>query len=117
MEHWALQEIETPNGTRDPVVLRSDEGGRAVLLGINAGQELGDHQVKEIAWLTVVEGTVRVSADGNSVEAGPGALFRFAPDERHSVASDGGARILLFLAPFPGAGHYRGHEQGAAVER
>ena len=117
MEHWTLQEIETPNGTRDPVVLRSDEGGRAVLIGINAGQELGDHQVKEIAWLTVVEGTVRVSADADSVEAGPGALFRFDPDERHSVASDGGARILLFLAPFPGPGHYRGHEQGAAVER
>lgn len=113
MEHWTLQEIETPNGTRDPVVLRSDEGGRAVLIGINPGQELGDHQVKEIAWMTVVDGTVRVSANGDSLEAGPGALFRFDPDERHSVGSDDGARILLFLAPFPGPGHYRGHEHGS----
>ena len=35
-------------------------------------------------------------------------LFRFDPDERHSVSSDDGARILLLLAPWPGAGHYRG---------
>ena len=113
MEHWPLREIETPEGTRDPVVLRSDEGGRAILIGLSPGQELGDHQVKEGAWVTVVDGTVRVTADGKSVEAGPGDLLRFDPDERHSVASDGGARILLFLAPFPGVGHYRGHETAA----
>ena len=41
-------------------------------------------------------------------EATPGMLFRFDPDERHSLASDEGARILLLLAPWPGDGHYRG---------
>ena len=35
-------------------------------------------------------------------------LFRFDPDERHSLASDEGARVLLLLAPWPGDGHYRG---------
>ncbi len=110
MEHWDLTGIETPNGTRDAVVLRQDDGGRAILIGINPGQELGDHQVKEDAWLTVVEGNVCVRTGGETVEAGVGALFRFDPGERHSVSSDGGARVLLFLAPFPGAGHFRGHE-------
>ena len=38
----------------------------------------------------------------------PGMLFRLDPDERHSLASDGGARVLLLLAPWPGEGHYRG---------
>ena len=33
---------------------------------------------------------------------------RFEANERHAVASDGGARILLLLAPWPGEGHYRG---------
>jgi quercetin dioxygenase-like cupin family protein len=112
MEHWNLTQIEAPAGTRDPVVLRQDEGGRAILLALNPGQELGDHQVKEDAWLAVVEGSVRVTAGGETVEGGVGALFRFDPDERHAVASDGGARVLLFLAPFPGAGHYRGHAEG-----
>ena len=56
---------------------------------------MGDHQVKENAWVTVLEGTVRISAGGESVDAAPGMLFRFDPDERHSLASDEGARILL----------------------
>jgi quercetin dioxygenase-like cupin family protein len=110
MEHWNLTDIDAPAGTRDPVVLRQDDGGRAILIALNPGQELGEHQVKEDAWLTVVDGNVRVSSGGDSVEGGIGSLFRFDPDERHSVATDTGARILLFLAPFPGAGHYRGHD-------
>jgi quercetin dioxygenase-like cupin family protein len=108
MEHWNLTEIEAPAGTRDPVVLRQDEGGRAILISLNPGQELGEHQVKENAWVTVVEGSVRVTTGGDIVDAGVGELFRFDPDERHSVASVGGARILLFLSLFPGPGHYRG---------
>lgn|SRR5512142_269094 len=110
MEHWRLSEIEAPKGTRDPVVLRSDEGGRAIMIALDPGQELGDHQVKEEAWVTVVQGRLRVEANGESVDATIGDLFHFDPDERHSLSSEGGARILLFLAPFPGPGHYRGHD-------
>ena len=109
MEHWDLSQIATPDGTQDPVVLRQDDGGRAILIGLNPGQELGDHQVKEGSLVTVVEGSVRVRSEGGTVEAGVGHLFRFDPHERHSVASDGGARILLFLAPFPAPDHYSGH--------
>jgi hypothetical protein len=35
-------------------------------------------------------------------------LVRFEPSERHALRSDGGARVLLLLAPWPGEGHYRG---------
>jgi len=101
-------ELDTPSGTRDPVVVHSGNEARAVLISLNAGQELGDHQVKENAWVTVIDGSVRVTADGVSVDAGVGCLFRFDPDERHSLRSDEGARILLLLAPWPGEGHYRG---------
>lgn len=113
MEHWNLIEIGAPAGTRDPVVLQQDDGGRAILIALNPGDELGDHQVKESAWLTVVEGSVRVTAGSESVEAGVGSLFRFDPDERHAVASEGGARILLFLGLFPAPGHYRGGDEPA----
>jgi hypothetical protein len=37
-----------------------------------------------------------------------GTLVHFEPDERHFVRSEGGARILLLLAPWPGEGHFRG---------
>jgi len=109
---WNLMEIDTPGGSRSPVVLDSDETARAVLLGLEPGQKLGDHQVKEHAFVLVVEGSVRVEAGGERLDAGPGMLFRFAPDEVHSVLSADGARILLFLAPWPGPGHYRGDEAG-----
>ena len=108
MQHWDLLEVEAPDGTRDPVVLHSDEGARGVLLVLGPGQALGDHQVTENAWVTVVDGTVRIEADGRSVDAGPGTTARFDPGERHSLTTDDGARILLLLAPWPGEGHYRG---------
>ena len=46
------------------------------------------------------------TADTESVELGPGGLVRFEPAERHSLSSSGGARILIVLTPWPGAGHY-----------
>lgn len=108
MQSWNLSEVDAPAGTRDPVVVHSGNEARAVLIVLNPGQEMGDHQVKENAWVTVLDGRVRVSAGGETVDAGPGMLLRFDPDERHSLASDDGARILLLLAPWPGEGHYRG---------
>ena len=106
MQSWDLNAIETPGGTVSPVVLHSDEA-RAVVIGLHAGQELGQHEVKERAWLLVVEGKVQIEAGGESLVAGAGTLATFAPEERHSVRSDQGARVLLLLAPWPGAGHYR----------
>jgi hypothetical protein len=53
---------------------------------------------------------MRVDAGDESIDAGTGELFRFDPDERHSVTSDGRARLLLLLAPWPGDGHYRDDE-------
>jgi quercetin dioxygenase-like cupin family protein len=111
METWNLTAIDAPRGTVDPVVLASYDS-RAILVALNPGQELGDHQVKERAWITVVEGTVHVDADdGGPLEAGPGTLITFAPNEPHVVSSPNGARILILLAPWPGEGHYRGEEK------
>jgi quercetin dioxygenase-like cupin family protein len=108
VQHWDLLSLDAPAGTRDPIVLHSNDGARAVLLVLQPGQELGDHQVKENAWLTVLDGSVRVSAGDETLDAGQGSTLRFAPDERHSLKSKGGARVLLMLAPWPGDGHYRG---------
>lgn len=108
METWKLPEIATPGGSRSPVVLLSEDEARAVLVGLDAGQELGDHQVKEHAWLLVVQGSVRIRAGGEEIDAPPGTLAHFEPDERRSVSSTEGAKLLLLLAPWPGAGHYRG---------
>jgi quercetin dioxygenase-like cupin family protein len=113
LRFWNLLEIDTPGGSRSPVVLSSEDEARAVLIGLEPGQELGDHQVKENAYVTVVQGEVEVRAGGESHRVGVGGLFTFEPDERHSVSSESGARILLVLAPWPGAGHYRGERSTA----
>jgi quercetin dioxygenase-like cupin family protein len=110
MQSWALPEISTPDGSRSPVVLLSEEEARAVLIGLDPGQELGDHQVKEHAWIVVVDGSAEIGAGGERIDAGVGTLVHFEPDERHYVRSADGAKILLLLAPWPGVGHYRGSE-------
>jgi quercetin dioxygenase-like cupin family protein len=112
---WNLLDIETPGGSRSPVVLHSDDEARAVLVGLSPGQALGQHQVKEHAYIAVVDGAVTVETGNESVEARAGTLFRFEPDERRSVSSRDGARLLLLFAPWPGAGHYRGEEKSRAA--
>jgi quercetin dioxygenase-like cupin family protein len=109
VRHWKLEEIEMPDGSRSPVVLHSQDGeSRVVLIELQPGQELGEHQVTEAALLLVVQGRLKVAAGDASVEAGPGELFRFDPNERRSVTSVSGARLLLTFSPWPGEGHYRG---------
>jgi len=114
VKSWSLNEIDTPGGSRSPVVLCSGEEGRAVLIGLEAGQELGDHQVKESAFLVVLEGSVRIESAEDSVDASPGTLVTFKPDERRSVASPGGARILVLFSPWPAPGHYHAEEEAQA---
>ncbi len=108
MQSWNLLEIETPGGTRSPVVLHSTDEARAVLIDIDPGQELGQHQVHERAYLLVLDGRARIESGNDSLEAGRGTLVRFEENERRRVSSDEGARLLLLLAPWPGPGHYRG---------
>ncbi len=107
MQRWDLLELDAPAGTRDPIVLHSDDGARSVLIVLTAGQSLGSHQVRENAWVVVLEGSVQVASEnGDTFEAPHGTLARFEPGERHSLTAAEGARILLVLAPWPAEGHF-----------
>ena len=105
MQSWNLLEIEAPDGIRSPVVLHSGDA-RAIALRLQPGQTLGDHRVRERAWVTVVEGEVEVACGGTRTMAVAGMLVMFDPGEVHSVSSADGARLLLLLAPWPAQGHY-----------
>ena len=105
MRTWNLNEIEMPNGTRSPVVLDSEDS-RAVLIGLDSGQELGEHQVRERAWVMVVDGAVEVLTGDETTNAPAGTLLEFDPSERRTVRSATGARLLILFAPWPGPGHY-----------
>ena len=97
--------IEAPEGIRTPAMLHSGDA-RAILLRLEPGQILGDHEVRERAWITVIEGEVELMSSEVRTTAGAGTLVMFDPGERHSVSSAAGARVLLLLAPWPAAGHY-----------
>jgi quercetin dioxygenase-like cupin family protein len=104
---WDLLQLDAPDGVRDPLVVVEDDGARAVLLVLKPGQELGEHQVKENAWVVVVDGNVECEvADGTRVDLGRGSLVRWAPGERHALRSKDGCRMLLILAPWPAADHF-----------
>jgi quercetin dioxygenase-like cupin family protein len=114
VQSWNLNEIDTPGGSRSPVVLDSKDEARAVLIRLDPGQALGDHQVHERSWIVVLEGTVRIASGGESVDAGPGFLAWVEAGERRSISTEDGARILLLLAPWPGQGHYHAADERLA---
>jgi quercetin dioxygenase-like cupin family protein len=116
MQRWRLDEIETPDGSRSPVVLHSETGeSRVVLIALEPGPEMGDHQVRESALVLVVTGEARIEAGSEAVDAVAGDLFRFDPNERHAISTESGTRILLTLAPWPGPGHYGDERIGATA--
>ena len=106
MKSWDLTEIEAPRGRTDPAVLTTDDGARAIAIRLEPGQELRDHQVRERAWLIVVEGQLEIACGDEHVDGRVGTLVTFDPGERHALSSPDGARVLLLLAPWPGPGHY-----------
>jgi quercetin dioxygenase-like cupin family protein len=104
MESWKIGELEVDR--HHPLVLSSDNEGRAIVLELPAGERLGEHQVHERAWLLVVSGTVEISEPGGeSASGGAGLLALFDPNERHEVAATEDSRLLLVLSPWPGDGH------------
>lgn len=90
----------------EPAILSSSDAARIVALQLPAGERLEEHQVHERAFLTVVTGEIEIrDGAGEAVRGGPGLLAEFDPGERHTVVATTDARLLLALAPWPGAGH------------
>jgi quercetin dioxygenase-like cupin family protein len=104
MEEWDLKRLAWR--PHYPEILCSTEQGRAIVLDLPAGEALQDHQVHEGAWITVIDGEVRISNHtSQAIDAAPGTLVQFAPGERHEVKALADSRVLLLLTPWPGPGH------------
>jgi len=104
MDDW---DLKSPAWSpHHPEILSSSDGGRVILLDLPAGEMLQDHQVHEGAWITLVYGEVRITNRTNqTIDAQPGTLVQFAPQERHEVKALANSRLLLLLTPWPGTGH------------
>lgn len=103
MQQWDLRALDVK--AHHPEVLQSDREGRTILLLLPGGERLQEHQVHERAWLLVVDGEVEIERDGEVLQAGPGTLAMFEPNESREVRGRSDARLLLLLSPWPGEGH------------
>jgi quercetin dioxygenase-like cupin family protein len=105
MERWDINNMTIE--PHKPIVLRSDAEMRVVAINLPAGEELGDHQVHERAYVLVAAGEVEFSAGGDPWAGGAGSVVHFAPGERHAVKAISEARLVLVLSPWPGEDHPR----------
>jgi quercetin dioxygenase-like cupin family protein len=104
MESWDISTLDVQ--PHNPVVLDSEQEGRAIVIHLPAGERLQEHQVHERAWLVVASGSIEIeNSGGESITGGPGLLVGFDPNERREVRAKEDSRILLLLSPWPGEGH------------
>jgi quercetin dioxygenase-like cupin family protein len=104
MESWNLNELKVEPHL--PQVLDSESEGRAIVMNLPKGKQLGEHQVHERAWLLVVDGNVELNTpEGKWAAGGAGLLAIFDPKERHEVTAVEDSMLLLVLSPWPGDGH------------
>jgi quercetin dioxygenase-like cupin family protein len=103
LESWDTRSLDIQ--PHRPEVLRTDGEARVIAIQLPAGEELQEHQVHERAYLLVAGGEIEVDGQGSTESGGPGYLAIFDPNERHEVRAKSDARLVLILAPWPGAGH------------
>ena len=103
MRSWNLHEIEVEGGSRSPVVLDSDEAARAVFIVLEPGQSLGDHQVKEHAFVLVVDGTLSLYLGDppERVDIPKGGLVRVGSGTPLQLVNHGDGEVLLFAYGAP----------------
>jgi quercetin dioxygenase-like cupin family protein len=99
MEHiealGALIEV-APDATVSRTALRG-EGVRVVLFAFDAGQELSEHTAAVPILLQVLDGRLRVGADGEQVELTPGALVHIGSRVPHDVLALEPSRMVLTM--------------------
>ena len=104
MKTWDIRGLDVE--AHKPEIVSSSDAARVIALHLPAGEQLQEHVVHERAWLLVVEGELEVVAGGGErTSGGSGLLAEFDPKEPHEVTATVDARLLLFLAPWPGDGH------------
>jgi quercetin dioxygenase-like cupin family protein len=103
MDTWDIPSLDV--APHQPQILRTDDAARVIAINLPAGEELQEHEVHEHAYLIVADGEVELGQGGQTATAGTGTVTHWSPQERHEVKATRDARLVLILAPWPGAGH------------
>lgn len=102
MRTWDTRGLDVEG--HKPEIVSSSDAARLIVLALPEGEVLQEHMVHERAYVLVLDGELEISA-GETITGGPGLLAEFDPGEPHEVRARSDARLLLFLAPWPGEGH------------
>lgn len=77
--------------------LHADDDVRVVVFGFAAGEELSEHTASRPALIQVIRGELRLTLDGETATAGPGAWIHMTAGLRHAVRAVTPAVMLLTL--------------------
>ena len=115
MQSWDLT-AANEGGRTGPRVLFSTSEARGVVIDLEQGEEMGDHQVRERALVHVVRGSVTCTSGTDTAACAEGTLIVFEPGEARSMRALQPTRLFLVLAPWPAPGHYDDSEDEDAHE-
>lgn len=90
-----LVEVQ-PEATVSRTVLRA-EGVRIVLFSFDAGQVLTEHTAAMPVLLQVLEGHLRITADGREVNLRPGGVVHFGTRLPHAVEAVTASKLELIM--------------------
>ena len=85
-----------PEATVSRTVLKA-EGARVVLFSFDAGQVLTEHTAAVPALLQVLDGHLRIIADGRTVDLRPGGIVHLAARLPHTVEAVEPSRLQLTM--------------------
>jgi quercetin dioxygenase-like cupin family protein len=85
-----------PESTVSRTVLK-EEGSRVVLFAFDSGQELTEHTAAVPILLQVLDGLLRVGADGDQIELSPGGLIHIGARVPHEILALQPSRMVLTM--------------------
>jgi quercetin dioxygenase-like cupin family protein len=101
MSHIAIADADVvvavqPEAVVSKVILR-DEELNVTVFGFDTGEGLTEHQTPRRAIVHVLRGRLRLSADGEEFDAGPGFWLHMSPGTPHALTATEPTVMLLTL--------------------
>jgi quercetin dioxygenase-like cupin family protein len=78
-------------------VIHRDQNLDVTVFGFDAGEGLTEHRASRTALVQVLAGRLRLTVDGEDLDAGPGFLLYMAPDTPHALVASEPTTMLLTL--------------------
>ncbi len=89
--------VEVASGSTVSRTVLKAEGARVVLFSFDEGQELTEHTAAVPILLQVLDGRLRVGADGEHVELSPGGLVHIGSRVPHEILALEPSRMALTM--------------------